>query len=510
MTQFGIICAYLCVLIGLGFLSNRSFRGTAQDFFLASRTIGPTLLLLSVFGTAMTAFSLVGSTGEAYRSGIGVYGLMASSSGIVHTAVFYFAGLRLWSFGARHGYITQIQFFRDRFESRALGLLLFPVLVGLVIPYVLIGLLGAGSLVQALTPGAFPQLFASTGGAVPPWLTGLGIAGVVLLYVFVGGLRGAAWANALQAGVFIVTGIATFVVIAPKLGGVAAATEAVLAVHPERLTRTDSFGQLHFFSYCFIPLSIGMFPHVYQHWLTAKSAKSFKPLLVLHPVCTMLVWLPCVLIGVWATAAVLPDGSSVIAPGSPVNSELGAMVGALTTPVLGGLLGAGILAAVMSSLDSQFLAIGSMVTNDIAVDLLGKGRLDDRAKVRLGRLVVIGIAAAAYLCSLAEPRSVFTLGVWCFSGYSALFPVALAAIYWRRATAPGAIAAVLATVAVGWAFFHAGGYGSNPGYLFMGMLPVVPMVAASTLALVGVSLATAPPSESTLAKFFRSSEPRQA
>ncbi len=503
MTQLVIICAYLCILIGLGFLSNRKFRGTAQDFFLASRTIGPTLLLLSVFGTAMTAFSLVGSTGEAFRSGIGVYGLIASSSGIIHTAVFYFAGLRLWAFGARHGYTTQIQFFRDRFESHALGLLLFPVLAGLVIPYVLIGLLGAGSVVQALTPGAFPQAFASTGGALPPWLTALGVTSVVLLYVFVGGLRGAAWANALQAGVFIVTGIAAFLVIAPRLGGAAAATEAVLAAFPEKLTREGNFGQLQFFSYCFIPLSIGMFPHVYQHWLTAKSAKSFKPLLVLHPICTMLVWLPCVLIGVWATAAALPDGTAIISPGSPVNGELGMMVRALTTPLLGGLLGAGILAAVMSSLDSQLLAIGSMVTNDIAVDLLGRARLDDRQKVRLGRLVVIGVAAAAYWCSLAEPRSVFTLGVWCFSGYSALFPLVLAAIYWRRATAAGAIAAVLATVAVGLALFREGSYGSDPGYLFMGMLPVVPMLAASTLALVGVSLATQPPSARTLEKFFR-------
>ncbi|MCY4187671.1 MAG: hypothetical protein OXD30_04230, partial [Bryobacterales bacterium] len=251
------------------------------------------------------------------------------------------------------------------------------------------------------------------------------------------------------------------------------------------------------------PLSIGMFPHVYQHWLTAKSAKSFKPLLVLHPICTMLVWLPCVLIGVWATAAALPDGTAIISPGSPVNGELGMMVRALTTPLLGGLLGAGILAAVMSSLDSQLLAIGSMVTNDIAVDLLGRARLGDRQKVRLGRLVVIGVAAAAYWCSLAEPRSVFTLGVWCFSGYSALFPLVLAAIYWRRATAAGAIAAVLATVAVGLALFREGSYGSDPGYLFMGMLPVVPMLAASTLALVGVSLATQPPSARTLKKFFR-------
>ncbi len=502
MTQFTIICVYLCILIGLGFLSNRSLRGTAQDFFLASRTIGPTLLMLSVFGTAMTAFSLVGSTGEAYRSGIGVYGLMASSSGIVHTAVFFFVGLRLWAFGAKYGYATQIQFLRDRFESRALGLLLFPVLVGLVVPYVLIGLLGAGSVVQALTQGAFPETFAATGGGVPPWLTGLGITGVVLLYVFAGGLRAAAWANSLQAAIFIVTGIATFLVISPKLGGAQAAIQAVLVAHPDKLVRSGNIGQLQFLSYCLIPLSIGMFPHVYQHWLTAKSAASFRPLLILHPICTMLVWLPCVLIGVWATAAAMPDGSPIIAADAAVNSELGLMVRALTTPLLGGLLGAGILAAIMSSLDSQFLAISSMFTNDIAVHFLGDGRLTEAKKVALGRVIVACVAATAYMCSLSEPRNVFTLGVWCFSGYSALFPVAVAAIYWRRATKHGAIAAVLVTVIVGGILFRNGGYGSDPSYLFMGMLPVAAMVAASTAALVTVSLATAPPSRGTLDKFF--------
>ncbi len=502
MTQFAVICSYLCALIGLGVLSNRAFRGTAQDFFLASRSIGPLLLLLSVFGTSMTAFSLVGSTGEAYRSGIGVYGLMASWSGLVHSAVFFFAGVRLWAFSKRHGYTTQIQFFRDRYASRALGLLLFPVLAGLVVPYVLIGLLGAGSVVQALTQGAFPGAFAPSGGGVPPWLTGLGVCAVVLLYVFVGGLRAAAWANALQAGMLLLTGIATFWLLSSKLGGMQAATQAVQNAHPEKLIRGDGFGQLHFFSYCFIPLSIGMFPHVYQHWLTAKSAATFKPLLIWHPVCMMLVWLPCVLIGVWATAATMPDGSPVVPLGSPVNSELALLVQRLATPLLGGVLGAGILAAIMSSLDSQFLAIGSMFTNDIVVQMLGKDRLSEAQKIRLGRCFVVAVAAAAYLFSLSEPRSVFSLGVWCFSGYASLFPVVLAAAYWKRATGPGAIACVLVSVVLGWLFFRDSGYGSDPSYLFLGMLPVATMLAASTAALVAVSLVTRPPPDATLRKFF--------
>ena len=279
-----------------------------------------------------------------------------------------------------------------------------------MIPYVLIGLLGAGSVVQSLTQGAFPEVFAATGGGVPPWISGLGICAVVLLYVFVGGLRAAAWANSLQAAIFIVTGIATFLLIASKLGGVEAATQAVQAAHPEKLIRGGAIGPMYFFSYCFIPLSIGMFPHVYQHWLTAKSAAAFKPMLVLHPVCMALVWLPCVLVGVWATAAVMPDGSAVVPPGSAVNSELAIMVQRLASPLMGGILGAGILAAIMSSLDSQFLAIGSMFTNDVVAQVLGKRRMSDAQKVRMGRMFVGAVAIAAYLASLSEPRSVFTLG----------------------------------------------------------------------------------------------------
>ena len=133
------------LLLGLGLFSYRFFRGTAADYFLASRGIGSILLLMSLFGTTMTAFALVGSSGEAFKTGIGVYGKMVSWSGVFHSVCFFLVGVRLWSFGKRYGYQTQIQFFRDRFESDKLGLLLFPVLLGLVIPYLLMGVIGAAS-----------------------------------------------------------------------------------------------------------------------------------------------------------------------------------------------------------------------------------------------------------------------------------------------------------------------------------------------------------------------------
>ena len=90
-----ILLGYLAVVPSLGLLSRRRSRGTGEDFFLATRTIGPFMLLMSLFGTHMTAFSLLGASGEAYRSGIGVFSLMASSSAMVVPVVFYFVGVRL-------------------------------------------------------------------------------------------------------------------------------------------------------------------------------------------------------------------------------------------------------------------------------------------------------------------------------------------------------------------------------------------------------------------------------
>jgi SSS family solute:Na+ symporter len=570
MTELIIIGIYLGMLLGLGLLSNRFYRGTSSDYFLASRSIGPFLLLMSIFGTTMTAFALVGSTGESFSEGIGVYGLMASSSGIVHSACFFIVGIKLWSLGKRYGYVTQIQFFRDRFESHGIGLVLFPILVGLVVPYLLIGVIAAGSTINGVTagtPGAafsdgvFPSLTVYRGG-VPPWAGSLVICLVVLTYVFFGGLRGAAWANAFQTIIFMALGLIAFVMIADKLGGMNAASEAVLAKNPSKMRRAvreedkaryaaklqmwesaalekselrfgkeiqsggmtekqalaeyakiakpappHGFSHLHFLTYMFIPLSVGMFPHLFQHWLTAKSAKTFRTAIIAHPLFIMIVWVPCVLVGAWATSAVL-DGKPVIPEGVSPNAVLAIMVNKLGSPMMSGLLTAGILAAIMSSLDSQFLCLGTIFTNDIVIHYGGDNRFNDKQQVLMARVFVVLIVSITYAISLIHLPRVFTLGVWCFSGFAGLFPVVLGALYWKRASKGGAFASIITTVSVWLWLFAESDFGENPRFLFLGMMPVATIVAASAVALVVVSLVTRPPSEYTVERFFPGSHPR--
>jgi SSS family solute:Na+ symporter len=664
--QLVIIGCYLFLLLFLGVFSSRLFRGTSQDYMLASHSIGPFLLLMSLFGTTMTAFALVGSTGEAFAEGAGVYGMLASSSGIIHSLCFFVLGVKLWSLGKKYGYTTQIQFFRDRFESDKMGILLFPILVGLVIPYLLIGVMASGTVINGITEGAFDTAFARYDYGVPPWLGSLVISIVVLLYVFFGGMRGTAWANTFQTLVFMVLGVVTFYIIADKLGGLEAASQKVVEKFPSRLMRdvapedekryedtykrwealaefnyvdrqtegglltpeqtqaayeefkprmpnwqavakatyaaknnlidlsfaeknearfkqddrvipdpkpegwdsrvlthheiasypriddievqkalkifADKIGHPEklmdpdnpqagkhwsrkkaigvykatswapdephgtdpwlFLTYIFVPLSVGMFPHLFQHWLTAKSASSFKLPVVAHPLFIMIVWTPCILIGIWATSAETATGSNMFPPHFSPNAVLAVMVKRMTTPVLAGFLTAGILAAIMSSLDSQFLCIGTIFTEDIVLHYGGKERFDDKKVVVLARTFIVAIVAITYGCSLLEPRRVFTLGVWCFSGFSSLFPLIFCALYWKRVTKPGAYACILTAIGLWIYFFRESNYGLNPNYSFLGMMPVATMIAGSTVALIVVSLITKPPGDETIRKFF--------
>jgi SSS family solute:Na+ symporter len=281
-----------------------------------------------------------------------------------------------------------------------------------------------------------------------------------------------------------------------------AASQKVFEAHRDHLMRGNLISQIDFLTYGLIPLSIGTFPHIFQHWLTARSANTFRLSIVAHPIFMMILWAPCVLIGVWATSATLPDGSLIVPPGSPPNTEMALMVDRLTTPILGGLLGAGILAAIMSSLDSQFFCLGTMFTTDIVVHYFGKERFDDRRRVRLARMFIVLIVAVSYFLSLAEPRGVFTLGVWCFTGFTSLFPLVFLSLYWRRSTKAGAIASVAVAAVVWLLLFRDGGYGSNADYKVLGLMPVAINFFAALFTMILVSLLTQAPSEETLRKFF--------
>lgn len=480
-----IIFGYLALVLSVGLFSHRLFRGTGEDYFLATRTIGPFILLMSLFGTHMTAFSLLGASGEGYRVGIGVFGLMASSSALVVPTVFYFVGVRLWAIGKRRGYITQVQYFRERWDSDALGLLLFVVLVVLLIPYLLIGVLGGGLALSQMTDGAIAQ-----------WAGSLVICAVVVAYVSYGGLRGTAWANTLQTLVFMTLGALAFFWIVRQLGGLDAALDRVAAQAPELLVRGESIAPVKLLTYACIPLSVGMFPHMFMHWLTARHARSFRLPIVAYPLCVAIVWLPSVLLGVVGRA----EAPGLDGPAA--NSILLRLIQQHAPELLAGLLAAGVLAAIMSSLDSQVLSLGTMFTQDIVRHYGFHDSMDERRQVLVGRLFVVGILLIAYLLSLVSTPSLFGLGVWSFTGFASLFPIVLAALFWKRSTRQGVMASI-GTVVVLWSWFFSRGWGV-PGYSVAGtgIMPVAVILAASAVALVVVSLATPPPGRDVLSRFF--------
>lgn len=484
MTTVAVIAGYLVVVLLIGAFSHRLFRGTGEDYFVATRTIGPFILLMSLFGTHMTSFALLGASGEAYHRGIGVFALMASSSALVVPATIYLLGPRLWALGKRHGYLTQVQFFRDRWGSDALAVVLFCVLVALLIPYLVIGVKGGGITLHQIT-----------GGDMPEWVGSLAMCVVVIGYVTLGGLRGTAWANTFQTLVFMTLGAITFAVIVSRLGGIGAAFARVAEVEPELLVRGERIGRLELLSYTAIPLSVGMFPHMFMHWLTARSRASFRLPVVAYPICIAIVWIPSVALGVFG-ATEIPG-----LEGPAANSILVRMIALHAPGVLAGLLAAGVFAAVMSSLDSQALSVSTLFTHDVARRYAPRG-MSDRAQIVAGRWFVAAVLALCLLLALTVDRSIFKLGVWSFSGFAALTPIAFAALYWRRSTAAGALASV-STVIVLWIYFFYRGW-SAPGYTVFdsGLMPVAVMLVAAAAAMVVGSLLSRPPSAERLERFF--------
>ena len=366
-----------------------------------------------------------------------------------------------------------------------MGLLLFIVMIALLIPYLLIGVMGGGITLAQITKGQIPQ-----------WAGGLLVCGVVLTYVSFGGMRGTAWANAFQTLVFMILGGVAFFVIVDKLGGLDQAMAQIAEKHPELLIKGDHINPLKLVTYTCIPLSVGMFPHLFTHWLTARSARTFRYPLMFYPLCIAIVWIPSVLLGIFGQI----DFPGLKGPAA--NSVLVKMIDLHAPGVLAGLLAAGVFAAIMSSLDSQVLSISNMFTQDVVRHYRKGDALSEEQQVRWGRLFVFFIFAITYALSLVSARSIFTLAVWSFTGFAALFPVVVAALYWKRSTKYGAFASVI-TVAVLWSYFFFQGW-KVPGYTIgmSGVMPVAVILAASAAAMVIVSLMTRPPDKETIGKFF--------
>jgi solute:Na+ symporter, SSS family len=534
-----VVIAYLAFVFWLGAFAFRG-RGTqgAEAYLLASRSIGMVVFVGALFATNMTAFTILGAPGHAFHNGIVTFGLMASSSALLLPLMFYLIGTRIWALGKRHGFMTPVQMFRDRWECNHIGTAIFGVQTALLIPYIMIGVMGGGTVLVVISGGLVPYAW---GAAL--------VALVVMAYVFLGGMRGTAIVNTFQAAVFLSLGAVAVIVVGSAMGGFGASMQAISESQElSPLLARDRTSQAAFFSYMFIPLATIAMPHICMICLTAKRMSHFKPTVILYPICITAIWLPMVFLGVVANRATevpeirakvearetLAREGATLAPAEQARLRAATVADDVVVRLLEfyaplwlvGILGAGILAAVMSSTDSQILGLSTMFTEDLLAHYGGKAYLSEAAQVLAARTFVVVMTIVAYGFALVVPEAIFGLITqYGFSGFSTLAVLLVAALFWRRSTKWGALAVTVwtAVTVVGITLFQQivpapagppvavleiGGLAilerTGGGTSVLGFMPVVPMFIVAVVLMVVVSLLTKAPSAETIERHIPS------
>jgi solute:Na+ symporter, SSS family len=516
-----VILAYLALIAFIGGIAYRKSKENTEDFFLASRSIGPLIFFLSIFATNMTAFAILGSSGQAYRRGIGIYGLMASSSCFVIPLTIFFIGTRLWALGKKFGHQTQVSYFRDRWECNHIGTVIFALSAAMLVPYLIISIMGGGTVLANISAsGAAHQ-------PLIPYAWGCAVVAVVVtLNVFLGGMRGTVWVNILQTTMFLCFGVIAVAVISHALPMGFSDYMSKLAADPKTkfLVTREKMPPAAFWSYTLIPLSSIMFPHMAMMCFSARHVTAFKQTVVAYPLAILAIWLPCVFLGVLGFAALgkIPDPDGVLLR----------MLSQYAPAWLAGLLGAGIISAVMGSDAHQVLALSTMFTKDIFAHYGGPEKFGERRSVHFARVFIIIVTVIAYFValSLKERQGIFEIAVrYAFSGFAAMAPVMVAALFWKRSTKWGALAATLFVGAfLLWTSFAQANHkpgevlwqmGENKVFFinpngdvtfWNGFMTVVPMVFGSAICVVLFSLLTPPPSQATIDRYFDTTSPHAA
>jgi SSS family solute:Na+ symporter len=345
---------------------------------------------------------------------------------------------------------------------------------------------------------------------------------------------------------FLCFGAIALIVIGIGMGGFPSAAQALQNSPLAYLLSRERFSTYYFFSYTFIPLSAIAFPHIIIFCLTAEKMAHFKKTVIFYPVCILAIWLPCVFLGVMANRVtdipqirakqearrvlatqgrnMEPEKRDELREQSAGDDVIMHLLQRYAPLWLAGLLGAGIMAAVMAS-DSQILALSTMFTEDVFAFYGGKTRFGETVQVMTGRIFIVLITLFAYAVALQAPETIFELAIqYGFSGFAALSPLLIAALFWRGSTKWGAlattvwVAAAVAFVAilqevvpapapgpatVLWAPGGVEVLSRTPGgTAVFGFLPVVPMVLISALLMIVVSLITKKPSATTVARYF--------
>jgi SSS family solute:Na+ symporter len=468
-----IVAVYLVLVLGIGSYAARRTGESREDYLMASRSFGTLVLIAALFATNMSAVTMIGAPGLSYNIGPGAFGYFVGLFPFIFSVLIMTAGRRIWLAGKKFGHITPAQVVNHRWNSRYLGVLVTGLFTFWTVPYLLVGVQGAGIVFESLTEGVIPY-----------WAGGLIIVAIVFTYVYTGGMRGTGWTNAFQGTVLLCILLAFVVLIPLRLGGFSAATDATLQLAPELVNRADipPLQPREYFSVgLLVSIETFILPHLFIRYMTSRSMKQLNRTAVVYPVVIALSWAPAVLIGFWGVGQ-LPNLSNP-------DFVLPTLIQQNFPPWVVGLALAGILAAMMSTLDGQSLTLGTMFTEDILRPFTS---ISERVEVLATRGFILLLLLLAWVGAQFTRESVIDTTIFAFTGYALMFFPIIGALYSERMNKYASGAGLLVGFLGHWAFQ----LGVIPQTLAFGFLQFIPVLVAQLVIMVVVALMTPkPPAE---------------
>ena len=486
-TEAIVFIVYLVFMIGVGlFFFLRSKGAGEKEYFLGGRKMGPWVSALSAGASDMSAWVLMGLPTAIYAKGLGqVWIAVGLAIGYALSWLFEAKRLRAFSIVSDDA-ITIPQYLTRRFKSKSYALQVVCAVIFLI----------AYTIYAASSISAAGTLFNKVIGldtTVAMYLA----AAIIIGYTFLGGFSAVCWTDFFQ-GLLMLGALLLAPLFALNLMNIT--PEAIAAETPAFYNPITSWQDIA----SGLGWGLGYFgmPHIIIRFLSVRSQKDIRKSAGIGISWTTLILIFAALVGIFGRQMLAYDAEMV-----KNETVFITMVRQMFPAVISGILLSAILAASMSTADSQLLAAASAFSSDVYKPIVRSNKASDREMLWTGRMVVLIIAVVALVIATnPESGTIMSLVSNAWGVFGAAFgPVILLSLFWKRLNFFGALSGIVAGAAVdiAWLAFLSG----------TGLYEIIPGFAAGLIVAVVVSLVTKKPSREVEELFeagVRYEDPAQA
>ena len=486
------IVVYLLAMLGIGIWCAKK-NNSVDDFYLGGRKLGPFVTAMSAEASDMSSWLLMGLPGVAYLTGLAEASWTAIGLAVGTYLNWLIVARRIRLYSQRLEAITVPQFFSKRWkdERNLLSAIAAVVIIVFFIPYLASGFSACGKL--------FASLFNTD------YVTAMVISGaVIVIYTVTGGFLAASFTDLVQSIVMTAALLIVLVFAVQQAGGM----EAVMAnaqslagylslssIHDPAAGGSSPYGLLTICSLLAWGLGYFGMPHILLRFMAIEEEKKLKLSRRVATSWVVISMAVAVFIGVVGNAMTaggaltkLEDSETIIVQISSLLSNHG-----ILPALLAGVILAGILAATMSTADSQLLAASSSVSQNLFVEFFGV-KFSARQGMLVARGTMIVVSLVAMFLARDPDSSVFRVVSFAWAGFGAAFgPVVLFALFWKRSNRWGALAGMIS----GGAMVFIWKYLIAPMGGIWGIYELLPAFVVSSVVIVAVSLATEKPDAET-------------